>query len=558
MRRETRDELLLGFLAINAMLREEVLDLRRSLRARASEAKYNPNWAKQPRAPKGTSEGGQWIEGGGKVRILAQPQPRERSGPQPQERPERQPTQRPPNAANDNESRRSPRARFGPTASVMTGAAVLELVDSANERARIINTINRFHLDRNAADDVLAARAHVWATQIAPSVLSEPFDEIPFSGPVNERVALALLRYEQAHPGTLGLAEEGDENAQNTVRAVVRAALDGRDAAHIVSANETPRVVPLLPEERTLDFNLRQRGAAQAHINLAIEQLRNSEAESESFVAALRASGARRDQIRATVAAVREARRNRPYTPPSAGPLVDIFPELPTASGTTKVFASEVELYAQPPYAQSERESRRVADALLAEMRAVDPLFISPALNDPNLFPTTIEGRVAYISTLRAEHAAALFRARGEVQPLQVATLHFAQQQTDAAYIDAVRLYEAGELEGLNRQNAIGSYVDETVRRQLRAFYVNIGLRESDILRVNRNEYISRRRFRRPDARVADIFFDMSLEDKSVGGKQIVGFFESETAPTYVIIIRLRQVGRTFLITPPRSRYSRR
>ena len=27
--------------------------------------KYNPNWQDQPRAPQGTSEGGQWIDGGG-------------------------------------------------------------------------------------------------------------------------------------------------------------------------------------------------------------------------------------------------------------------------------------------------------------------------------------------------------------------------------------------------------------------------------------------------------------------------------------------------------------
>ncbi len=102
MRRETRDELLLGFLAINAMLREEVRGLRRTLEQRTLEHKYNPNWAKQPRAPKGTTQGGQWIDGGssGKVRILAQPRPAEPLEQQPQH--QRQPMQRLPNAANDN------------------------------------------------------------------------------------------------------------------------------------------------------------------------------------------------------------------------------------------------------------------------------------------------------------------------------------------------------------------------------------------------------------------------------------------------------------------------
>lgn len=69
MRREHRDELLRGFLAINALLREELSQARKVIAARRAdaeaEAKYNPNWRLQPRAPKGTAEGGQWVEGGG-------------------------------------------------------------------------------------------------------------------------------------------------------------------------------------------------------------------------------------------------------------------------------------------------------------------------------------------------------------------------------------------------------------------------------------------------------------------------------------------------------------
>jgi hypothetical protein len=66
MRRETRDEILRGFLAINAMLREETRDVRKALAARRTEAKYNPHWPLQPRAPRGTTEGGRWVvEGSG-------------------------------------------------------------------------------------------------------------------------------------------------------------------------------------------------------------------------------------------------------------------------------------------------------------------------------------------------------------------------------------------------------------------------------------------------------------------------------------------------------------
>lgn len=62
MRRELRDELVRSFLAINALLRLELKAARRQLAARNtdSEHKYNPNWRLQPRAPRGTPEGGQW------------------------------------------------------------------------------------------------------------------------------------------------------------------------------------------------------------------------------------------------------------------------------------------------------------------------------------------------------------------------------------------------------------------------------------------------------------------------------------------------------------------
>lgn len=63
MRREDKDELLRGFLAINAMLREEAKALRREIGSRREEAKHNPNWRLQPRAPRGQSDGGQWTDG---------------------------------------------------------------------------------------------------------------------------------------------------------------------------------------------------------------------------------------------------------------------------------------------------------------------------------------------------------------------------------------------------------------------------------------------------------------------------------------------------------------
>lgn len=65
MRREDRDELIRSFLAINAMLRQELKETRAELAARGAESKYNPDWRLQPRAPRGTREGGQWVDDGG-------------------------------------------------------------------------------------------------------------------------------------------------------------------------------------------------------------------------------------------------------------------------------------------------------------------------------------------------------------------------------------------------------------------------------------------------------------------------------------------------------------
>lgn len=50
-----------------AALREALDDVKRQLAERrvARETKYNPRWRDQPRAPRGVSDGGQWIDGGG-------------------------------------------------------------------------------------------------------------------------------------------------------------------------------------------------------------------------------------------------------------------------------------------------------------------------------------------------------------------------------------------------------------------------------------------------------------------------------------------------------------
>lgn len=125
MRSEIRDEVLRGLLAINAMLRQELRDVRRAMEARRAEEKHNPNWRLQPRAPRGTSEGGQWTDGGG-TKPSSAPQRRPGVGPkQAQPRtplPERQAHPAP--AVNDNLPRRT--ARFGPAAALATSDVYFE------------------------------------------------------------------------------------------------------------------------------------------------------------------------------------------------------------------------------------------------------------------------------------------------------------------------------------------------------------------------------------------------------------------------------------------------
>lgn len=88
-----------SLLAINALLRAELIAVRRQLEAwRAQEAKYNPNWAQQPRAPRGSPDGGQWVDGDGGTPVR-------RPAPERNRRPARLRTPRP---ANDNAPARVP------------------------------------------------------------------------------------------------------------------------------------------------------------------------------------------------------------------------------------------------------------------------------------------------------------------------------------------------------------------------------------------------------------------------------------------------------------------
>ncbi len=106
---------------------------------------------------------------------------------------------------------------------VLAAGALLQEIDGARERAAVEDAITRFRLDANQAGDVLAARAYVWTKWMAP--LS--YGQLPFDGPLNEEAAVAVMRYERAHPGTTGLATRGNAAAIASIDVVVDDVVDG-------------------------------------------------------------------------------------------------------------------------------------------------------------------------------------------------------------------------------------------------------------------------------------------------------------------------------------------
>ncbi|MBD8546019.1 AHH domain-containing protein [Sphingomonas sp. CFBP 8760] len=92
-------------------------------------------------------------------------------------------------------------------------------IDAWAERSHIDAALRRHGLDRGSAADMLAAAAYVWASVRMP--LNGRYWDVPFSGPANTRVAVAVMRYEQAHPGTVVLAMRSDETTLRALDAVV-------------------------------------------------------------------------------------------------------------------------------------------------------------------------------------------------------------------------------------------------------------------------------------------------------------------------------------------------
>ncbi|MCP3734089.1 hypothetical protein M9979_04260 [Sphingomonas sp. RP10(2022)] len=160
---------------------------------------------------------------------------------------------------------------------------------------------------------------------------------------------------------------------------------------------------------------------------------------------------------------------------------------------------------------------------------------------------------------MRFQRAAVILRIKGDTKPLQVETFRFVQLQADSAYEQGLAHIRAGRVKPrLSDSEALGNYIDRQVRTRLREQYSNLGIDTSGSgpVRVNRRENISSENettYRRPDARVDKIAFDVTLTEKTLKTAQIRGFFDTDFRPSHVVIIRPRQLGGrySYIITRP-------
>jgi hypothetical protein len=250
-------------------------------------------------------------------------------------------------------------------------------------------------------------------------------------------------------------------------------------------------------------------------------------------------------------------RTPRDHNRPGLDSLRQLFPGMPNAPASAILAPIDSLLgISGPGIAANDEAVRNLRDELISDIQQLRPSYRFQSI-DPGGMPPSIAGRNAMLDSLRLERAAAIYQVRGTIEPLQVETLRFVQRRVDTAYERAVQLYNSGQLSArLNRNEAIGNYVDAAVRRSLRSLYPMLGvsINRGEPVQVNRRaRTISELTYTIPDARVGNVIFDATLANKAPRSPQIIRFFQSHFEPVAAIIIRPSQLGQghTYLITPP-------
>lgn len=228
-----------------------------------------------------------------------------------------------------------------------------------------------------------------------------------------------------------------------------------------------------------------------------------------------------------------------------AGPVVQFFDNLLDISGP----GDEANL---------EAAQLQMRD-LLYRIHEIDPNYVYESVEPSGgLAGMSWQARLSVINGLHADLAAAIYRVRGDIRPLQEVTLDFMQRMTNAAYDEAVQQYDAGELKAhLSRHEAIGNDVDSTVRGRLGVFFNRLGIPTGpgSAIQVNTRAYSSVVSYRVPDARVGNLAFEVSLTAKSPSIRQIRGFFNAYFKPAGVVIVRPNQLGTnsSYIIWRPKG-----
>jgi hypothetical protein len=124
---------------------------------------------------------------------------------------------------------------------VFTAAILLNDLSAGATRTQVLAAISRFDLDPNQAADVLAARAYVTTRTYLPGV----YLNLPWTGPVLDRTAEAIMRYERERPGTMMLAGRGNPAAVAAIsQLVAEGTAGGLDG--VIVAERTSAVDPAL------------------------------------------------------------------------------------------------------------------------------------------------------------------------------------------------------------------------------------------------------------------------------------------------------------------------
>lgn len=226
--------------------------------------------------------------------------------------------------------------------------------------------------------------------------------------------------------------------------------------------------------------------------------------------------------------------------------LEQVFPGLRSAPGGSIVaLADGIFDLGGPAQAATSAWAKNITSDLIAQIRAIDPSYRFESLG----FPQTMAGQISQINELKLVRAVTLLRFKGEVRPLQTETVRLMQGEASRAYAIGVQLLRSGRLkQHISEGLTLGNYVDQSVRTALRWHFRRIGAKSAGpgIVRVNRREYArgeNELTFRRPDAPVGGVAFDVTLTAKTAKTHQIRDFFGADFAPTQVVIIRPSQLG---------------